>query len=64
MTLPNPAFAADEEHRADGMATRAAEISAAPTHPSRGSLPLYQSCARTAYETAAANAPQPEGWQR
>lgn len=61
MNLPNPAFALEEEHRADGMATRAATISASSDHPSHGSLPLYQSCARAAYETAAANAPQPEG---
>ncbi|MEU4878610.1 hypothetical protein [Streptomyces sp. NPDC021608] len=64
MTLPNPAFAAEEQHRADGMAARAAEISASPGHPSSGSLSLYQSCARTAYEAAAANEAQPEGWQR
>jgi hypothetical protein len=43
---PAPAFAAEEQHRADGMAARAAEIAANPEHPSRGSLPLYQQCAR------------------
>lgn len=57
------AFAFDEEHRADGLVARAAEIASTPGHPSAGSLTVYQFCARAAFETAAAHAPQPdEGW--
>jgi hypothetical protein len=56
---PAPEFAAEEQHRADGMATLAANI-ANPAHPSHGSLPLYQQAARAAYETAAQYTEQPD----
>ncbi|MFI7329326.1 hypothetical protein ACIBQ3_32405 [Streptomyces rubiginosohelvolus] len=59
-----PAFAFDEQHRAEGLAARAQEITTTPDHPSAGSLHLYQESARAAFETAAAHAVQPsEGWR-
>jgi hypothetical protein len=57
------AFAYEEQHRAEGIAARAAEIASNPQHPSAGSLPLYQESARLAFEAAAAHAEQPAmGW--
>ncbi|MFG3173678.1 hypothetical protein ACGFZC_01240 [[Kitasatospora] papulosa] len=59
-----PAFAFDEQNRAEGLAARAQEIASTPNHPSAGSLPLYQESARAAFETAAAHTAQPdEGWR-
>lgn len=55
-----PALAFEEQHRGEGLVARAAEIAAAPDHPSAGSLPLYRECARVAFETAAAFAKQPD----
>lgn len=55
-----PALAFDEQHRAEGLAARAAEIVSTPDHPSAGSLPLYQHCARSAFEAAAALSAQPD----
>ncbi|MFD3999882.1 hypothetical protein [Streptomyces rubiginosohelvolus] len=64
MTMFAPAFAFDEQHRAEGLAVRAEEITTTPGHPSADSLHLYQESARKAFETAAANAVQPdEGWR-
>ncbi|GGZ44769.1 hypothetical protein GCM10010387_43870 [Streptomyces inusitatus] len=54
-----PMFAFEEEHRAEGLAVRAAEITADPGHPSAGSLPLYQAAARAAFEASAAHTDQP-----
>ncbi|KFK87817.1 hypothetical protein IX27_18160 [Streptomyces sp. JS01] len=59
-----PAFAFDEQNRAEGLAVRAQEITTTPDHPSAGSLHLYQESARAAFEAAAAHAVQPdEGWR-
>ncbi|GGS41494.1 hypothetical protein F2B00_22125 [Streptomyces parvus] len=59
-----PAFAFDEQYRAEGLAVRAEEIATTPDHPSAGSLYLYQESARAAFETAAAHTVQPdEGWR-
>ncbi|MFJ2110585.1 hypothetical protein ACIOEX_01430 [Streptomyces sp. NPDC087850] len=55
-----PMLAVDEQHRAEGMAARAAEIVSTPSHPSTSSLPLYQHCARQAFEASAALTEQPE----
>ena len=55
-----PAFAFDEQNRAEGLAARAQEIASTPGHPSTGSLHLYQESARAAFETAAAHTAQPE----
>ena len=64
MTVIAPAFAFDEQNRAEGLATRAQEIVSTPNHPSAGSLHLYQESARAAFETAAAHTAQPdEGWR-
>ncbi|MGW2594797.1 hypothetical protein ACWCXC_31650 [Streptomyces sp. NPDC001515] len=57
-----PALAFDEEGRAEGLAARAAEIASTPGHPSAGSLPMYQRCAREAFEAAAALTEQPD-WE-
>ncbi|NEB42300.1 hypothetical protein [Streptomyces sp. SID14515] len=59
-----PAFAFDEQHRAEGLAARAQEITTTPGHPSAGSLHLYQESARAAFETAAAHTEQPDGGWR
>lgn len=56
-----PALAFEEQYRAEGLAVRAAEISSTPGHPSAASLPVYQHCARAAFESAAAHAEQPDG---
>jgi hypothetical protein len=58
---PAEAFAAEEQYRADGLAVRLAEISASPSHPSRGSLPLYQAAYRDASQDAAGHTAQPRG---
>ncbi|MYT20115.1 hypothetical protein GTW69_07400 [Streptomyces sp. SID7760] len=58
---PAPAFAYEEQHRAEGLAQRAAAIAAEPDHPSRPSLGHYREFARLAFEAAAAHAEQPEG---
>lgn len=55
-----PMLASVEELRAEGLAARSAVIGASAGHPSRGSLPLYQSSARAAFEAAAACTEQPE----
>lgn len=59
-----PAFALEEEHRAEGNAARVIAILAVETHPSRRSLPAYQLSARLAFEAAAANTEQPAGVPR
>ncbi|MCH6162028.1 hypothetical protein [Streptomyces marispadix] len=56
---PSEAFAAEEQHRADGLARRAGEIASTPNHPSTGSLPHYQEAYRQASATAAAHTAQP-----
>jgi hypothetical protein len=56
---PAEAFAAEEQHRADGLAGRIVEISASPGHPSAGSLPLYQAAYRDASQNAAGHTAQP-----
>jgi len=58
---PSEAFAAEEQHRADGLAGRCAEISSSPGHPSAGSLPHYQAAYQQASGNAAANTAQPKG---
>lgn len=55
-----PALAFDGQNRAEGLAARAAEIASTPGHPSAGSLPVYQHCARAAFEAAAAHTEQPD----
>lgn len=57
---PAPALAFEEQHRGEGLAARAAEIASTPDHPSADSLPVYQHCARAAFEAAAALSPQPD----
>lgn len=52
-------LAAVEQHRAEGMTARAAEIAATPDHPQTGSLSLYRQCARATFEAAAALTKQP-----
>lgn len=54
---PSEAFAADEQHRADGLARRVEQIASTPGHPSSGSLPHYQDAYRQA--SAAAHTAQP-----
>lgn len=61
---PAPAFAYEEQHRAEGLAQRAAQIAADPNSPSRPSLGHYREYARIAFETAAAHTEQPEGTPR
>jgi hypothetical protein len=56
---PCEALAAEEQHRADGLAQRAQQIAATPGHPSTGSLPHYQEAYRQASEAAAAHTAQP-----
>lgn len=51
--------AAIEQHRAESMTARAAEIAATPDHPQTGMLPLYRQCARATFEAAAALTKQP-----
>lgn len=64
MIVLAPAFAVDEQNRAEGLAARAEEIITTPGHPSAGSLHLYQESARAAFEAAAAHTVQPdEGWR-
>ena len=54
-------LAAVEQHRAEAMTSRAAEIAATPDHPQTGMLPLYRQCARVTFEAAAALTKQPAG---
>ncbi|MGW4028486.1 hypothetical protein ACWEFL_04060 [Streptomyces sp. NPDC004838] len=56
---PSEAFAAEEQHRADGLAQRCQEITSTPGHPSQGSLPYYQAAYQNASGNAAANTSQP-----
>ena len=56
-------LAAVEQHRAEAMTSRAAEIAATPDHPQTGMLPLYRQCARVTFEAAAALTKQPS-WGR
>ncbi|GAA1263634.1 hypothetical protein GCM10009665_61450 [Kitasatospora nipponensis] len=49
---PCEAFAAEEQHRADGLARKIGEIAATPGSALTGSLPHY----RQAYQDASANA--------
>ncbi|MGW0930312.1 hypothetical protein [Streptomyces sp. NPDC002644] len=58
---PAEAFAAEEQHRADGLAVRIVEFSASAGHPSRGSLPYYQTAYRDASQNAAGHTAQPRG---
>lgn len=55
------ALAFEEQHRGEGLASRAAEIATTPGHPSTDSLWLYRHCARVAFESAAALSEQPDG---
>jgi hypothetical protein len=59
-SMPNPAFADDEEARAEGLIWRIGHITADPSNPSNACLPLYQDAARRAFETAAEHSEQPE----
>ncbi len=59
-----PAYAYEEQHRAEGLARKAAVIAADPGHPSRPSLGHYREYARLAFETAAAHTEQPPGTPR
>jgi len=54
--------AAIEQHRAEALAARAAEIAATPDHPHTGMLPQFRQCARVTFEAAAALAEQPD-WE-
>jgi hypothetical protein len=56
---PSEAFAAEEQHRADGLARRIGEITSSVGHPSSGSLPLYQAAYQDAAGNAAAHTAQP-----
>ncbi|MER5350487.1 hypothetical protein ABT093_09165 [Kitasatospora sp. NPDC002551] len=57
---PSEAFAAEEQHRADGLARKIGEITADPTSALTGSLPHYQAAYRQASTLAAAHTAQPE----
>lgn len=59
---PAPAFAADEQARGEGLATRIEEISSDPSNPSNGSLSYYQQAAQEAFGNAAEYGEQPKGW--
>ncbi|MBV9026056.1 MAG: hypothetical protein JO362_20230 [Streptomycetaceae bacterium] len=58
---PSEAFAAEEQHRADGLARRIVEISARPAGaPETSALPHYQAAYQDASGNAAAHTAQPE----
>jgi hypothetical protein len=56
---PSEAYAADEQHRADGLAATIAEIKDTPGSARANSLPLYQMAYRDASGNAAAHTAQP-----
>ncbi|WP_329018801.1 hypothetical protein [Streptomyces sp. NBC_00690] len=56
---PSEAFAADEQHRADGLAHRIGEITSTRDHPSADSLTFYKDAYRDASTNAAAHTAQP-----
>lgn len=61
---PSPAYAADEQQRADGLADRIKQIKSNPDNPSNNSLHHYQDAYRDASQNAAAHAEQPKrGWR-
>lgn len=57
---PCEAFAAEEQHRADGLARTIADIQGHPHSPLNNSLALYQMGYRDAAGNAAANTAQPQ----
>jgi hypothetical protein len=59
--LPSPAFAAEEQNRANGLAARIVEIQATPGHPSAGSVGHYQAAYQDASGNAAKHGEQPGG---
>lgn len=61
---PCEALAAEEQARADGLASRIREITSTPDHPSVGSLHHYCVAYQDAAGRAAANTPQPGGEPR
>ncbi|MQY15003.1 hypothetical protein SRB5_51800 [Streptomyces sp. RB5] len=56
---PAEAFAAEEQHRAGGLASRIVAISSDPGHPSQGSLPYYREAYQDASQNAATHTSQP-----
>lgn len=56
---PSEAFAAEEQHRADGLANTIADIQAHPGSARNNSLPLYQMAYQNASGNAAAHTAQP-----
>lgn len=59
MKHASEAFAAEEQHRADGLAHRLGAVSE-PSHPSHGSLSHYQAAYHNAASNAAAHTSQPD----
>lgn len=59
--LPSPAFAAEEQNRANGLAARIVAIQATPGHPSAGSVGHYRSAYQDASGNAAEHGEQPGG---
>jgi hypothetical protein len=57
---PSEAFAAEEQHRADGLAQKIGEISSRPGSPLANCLPLYQMAYQDASTNAAAHTAQPK----
>lgn len=57
---PSEAFAAEEQHRADGLAARIGEITGRPGHPMAGSLSHFRTAYRDAAHNAAAHTAQPQ----
>lgn len=57
---PCPAFAADEQQRAEGLASRIEQIKSNPTNPSNNALRHYQDAYRDASQNAAEHAEQPK----
>lgn len=62
---PSPAYAADEQQRADGLAKRIQKIKSNPDNPSNSVLHHYQDAYRDASGNAAAHTEQPKrkGWR-
>lgn len=57
---PSEAFAAEEQNRADGLATTIAHIQANPKSALKNSVPLYQAAYQNASGNAAAHTKQPK----
>lgn len=62
---PSPAYAADEQQRADGLAKRIQQIKSNPDNPSNNVIHHYQDAYRDASHNAATHTEQPKrkGWR-